>query len=281
MISGDLQRANERVASLGRRNEQLREEVERVKSGRADAGKTAQLETTIAELEEDKARLADMLKFEQDKTAGEREALQKRISGLEKSVGEKERELKEVRAKLERQADYEEVKRELSIIRVVEFGGELDDDEDDVEGAAATNSNAKPLEALLLEKNKRLQDELTTLRVEHSELTEKSQGSGKELGDLRSEVGRLKRLNERLEEDLLEVGTGGGGGGGRNGMKGSLGMSAEEALDEMGRIEVSARGTYVPDQDCAAHTHCPSRRAGGFSHIVTQARSGRSCRCRK
>ncbi|PWN22515.1 hypothetical protein BCV69DRAFT_281500 [Microstroma glucosiphilum] len=236
MISGDLQRANERVASLGRRNEQLREEVERVKSGSAEAGKAAQLETTIAELEQDKTRISEMLKVEQDKTASERESLQKRIAALEKALSEKERELKEVRGKLERQADYEEVKRELSIIRIVEFGGELDDDDSDE--AAVANTNAKPLEALLLEKNKRLQDELTTLRVEHSELTEKSQGSGKELGDLRSEVGRLKRLNERLEEDLLEVGS--GGGGGRNGTKGSAAMSAEEALDEMGRIEAAS-----------------------------------------
>lgn len=271
MISGDLQRANERVASLGRRNEQLREEVERVKSGRAEAGKAAQLEATIAELEQDKTRLSDMLKAEQDKTAGERESLQKRITGLEKALGERERELKDVRGKLERQADYEEVKRELSIIRVVEFGGELDDDDSD--SAGASNSNAKPLEALLLEKNKRLQDELTTLRVEHSELVEKSQGSGKELGNLRSEVGRLKRLNERLEEDLLEVGTEGG----RNGTKGSSAMSAEEALDEMGKIEVSTRRPYPAETfQLISNWHFV---AGGFSYIVTQARCSTRRRC--
>lgn len=238
MLASDLQRANERVATVEKRNEQLREEVERVKTGRIEGEKIHQLEERVREVEEEKTRLQSVVDGQEEKRRLGVEEMQKKIGHLEMTVKDRSAEVASVRAKLDAQADYEELKRELEIIRIVEFSGGLDDEDDD----AAMSSKAKPLEALLLEKNKRLQDDLAMLRVQVNEVTQSSSTSSKELESLRAEVARLTKLNERLESDLLEIGPSTGKSNGTSTPSGTAAasMSAEEALAEMDRIEQGA-----------------------------------------
>ncbi|KAJ8402218.1 hypothetical protein AAFF_G00370830 [Aldrovandia affinis] len=73
--------------------------------------------------------------------------------------------------KLHERADYEDVKKELNILKSMEFGPS--------DGTTAQDSS-KPLEVLLLEKSRTLQSESASLRITNSELSGASGRKGKE-----------------------------------------------------------------------------------------------------
>lgn len=173
MIASDLERSNARVASIERRNEQLRAEIEAVRSGRADNDRFSELERSRDELEAQLARLRASLDAQEQKLREAHEDGRKREEEVRKQLHDRIAEADALRAKVSRYADYDEIKRELEIVKYVEFAVEAEDEESTVnsngthkatavDGAA---SAAKPLEALLMEKNRKLQDELTTMRV--------------------------------------------------------------------------------------------------------------------
>jgi homeobox protein cut-like len=57
-------------------------------------------------------------------------------------------------------------------------------------------------------KNRRLQEEVTKLRVAHEDLSALSQRAESELAEVQSELAKQRSLNERLENDLLMVNNG-------------------------------------------------------------------------
>lgn len=242
MVSEELRRTTERLQSVERRNEQLREEMEKVKSGSADEAKLQEAEAKRIESEEEARRLTKLFEDESVRAKQGQEELERRAREAERVAKERERENEGLREKVRQMADYDEVKRELDIFKYVEFSagaGEEDDDDvlsrgggengDDAQ-QRKEKATAKPLEALLIEKNKQLQDELATMRVSQGELSNASASTTKELESLRNEVKRLKSLNERLEDDLVNMKPGEGK------SKKTSSMSAEEALAEMDRI---------------------------------------------
>ncbi|PWN25486.1 hypothetical protein BDZ90DRAFT_228251 [Jaminaea rosea] len=236
MLSADLQRAQQRVAAVERRNEQLREEVEKVKAGDADDKRVADLERRLSEEQEGRARLQAELDGAAEKERASLASAEEGLGQVRRTLKERNDELATLRQKLDSMADYGEIKRELEIMRLVEFSSGLDEEEDD---NSAVRSKAKPLEALLMEKNKKLQDDLATLRVKHHELEQGSATSTSEVPNLREEVKRLTALNERLEADLMAVGGASESKSAAAPQKpaGSKTQSAEEMLEEMGRIE--------------------------------------------
>lgn len=63
----------------------------------------------------------------------------------------------------------------------------------------------KSLENLLVSKNRRLLEDLTKLRVSWDELSTSHTKSEEVIEELQNEVGRIKSLNERLENDLMSL----------------------------------------------------------------------------
>jgi len=97
-------------------------------------------------------------------------------------------------------------------MKFVEFsGGDADDDEDaglrlpDPNADKANQQPARSLESLLMAKNKRILEELTRFRVLHGELESSLQAVTEQLAHDQKELGQQKALNERLENDLLQV----------------------------------------------------------------------------
>lgn len=83
-----------------------------------------------------------------------------RVNRLEEELKQKSEELAVLESRVLARDDYDEVKRELDVLRAIEFN---------TEGVATGNGNdpgkPKPLEQLLVEKNKALQNEVTQLKV--------------------------------------------------------------------------------------------------------------------
>jgi len=73
----------------------------------------------------------------------------------------------------------------------------------------ANQHRGKPLENLLMAKNRKLQDELTNLRVAHEELFATHRNIAADLDALHSRFDDQRALNDRLENDLLRINQGG------------------------------------------------------------------------
>ena len=129
---------------------------------------------------------------------------------LQRSVAALQADTATLRAQLARCADYDDVKRELDILKSIEFS--TGDDEDaaadtpldglDQEGSSGAKQS---LELLLLTRNKKLGSELTVLRVSHQDLTQRLQALQQALDATAADLAAARALNQKLEDDLLAL----------------------------------------------------------------------------
>ncbi|KDN53186.1 hypothetical protein K437DRAFT_219159 [Tilletiaria anomala UBC 951] len=201
MMISELERAQRRASDLETRNEALRAELEAARHGQETVASVQAFEHEKANLADENRKLKALVdrREKSEREAKSQEDARKRDA--EKMLDSKEKELSLLRGKLERQQDYEEIKRELMILRSIEFS----DDDTDGEAQVAAESSSSGLEASLLRKNRKLQDEVTTLRVQATESSSGMRQSAEEVKSLRAELARLKSLNQRLENDLVSL----------------------------------------------------------------------------
>ncbi|CAD6972262.1 unnamed protein product [Tilletia controversa] len=188
LLTAELDRAQGRITTLERRNEELRAELESIRSGREHEDRLAELTSSLQDARTQSDSLREALSLQRARADGADEERSRKVEESGRKLDELERQLGVMRSKLATMADYDEIKRELSIFRSVEFAQY--EDEDDVEavptststttttgGAGGVSEETKTtLESMLVQKNKKLQDELTSERVSHNEL-KRSQAS--------------------------------------------------------------------------------------------------------
>nr|GAT44640.1 Golgi membrane protein [Mycena chlorophos] len=268
MVVADLERANSRVVTVERRNEILRAEIEAMRSGSETSDRVKSLEAQVAELEAEAERLSRVLETQKEASSDAAEDAQKRIGELGRDINNKAGEIEQLRHKLKQYADYDEIKRELEIMKYVEFAG-LDEDAYENGDYDATsdsvlqlpNPNAqkanahrgKTLEALLATKNKKLLEELTRFRILHTELEASLASAEEQLVATKADLEKQKDLNEKLETDLLSMNS--------HKSSESLAVAAEtDATDllaglDLGRKKESAtKTTPIPFSSSSADT---------------------------
>ncbi|XP_063090330.1 homeobox protein cut-like 1 isoform X8 [Cavia porcellus] len=177
MIMTDLERANQRAEVAQREAETLREQLSSANHSLQLASQIqkapdveqaievltrSSLEVELAAKEREIAQLVEDVQRLQTSLTKLRENSASQISQLEQQLNAKNSTLKQLEEKLKGQADYEEVKKELNILKSMEFAPS--------EGTG-TQDAAKPLEVLLLEKNRSLQSENAALRISNSDLS--------------------------------------------------------------------------------------------------------------
>ncbi|XP_042298631.1 protein CASP isoform X4 [Sceloporus undulatus] len=212
MIMTDLERANQRAEVAQREAESLREQL-------SSANKSLQLATQIqkapdveqaievltrssleAELaakEREIAQLVEDVQRLQGNLTKLRENSTCQISQLEQQLTAKNSTLKQLEEKLKVQADYDEVKKELNILKSMEFAPS--------DGSSTQDAASKPLEVLLLEKNRLLQSENATLRITNSDLSGRCADLQIQFTEAVSTVAEQKELIAKLEQDLSTI----------------------------------------------------------------------------
>ncbi|XP_062377730.1 cut-like homeobox 1b [Sardina pilchardus] len=204
MVMTDLERANQRAEAAEREAESLREQltsanklanqktpdtsVEVDLSSKEREVELSSKEREMTQLLEDVQRLQASLTKLRDSSANH-------ISSLQEQLQLKSSTLKELEEKLQQQADYEEVKKELSILKSMEFGP--------TDGSVQDSS--KPLEVLLLEKNRSLQSETASLRIANNELSGRYSQLQQEFSSAVRTSSEQKQLILKLEQDLSTV----------------------------------------------------------------------------
>lgn len=182
IVIADLERSNLRVAEVERRNGELRSEIVALQSGKGTGAeeRANKLESNFHTLELEYDNLAQKLEQLQGEHKSEKDTLEKRVKTLEKDFARRQEEADGLKMKLRSLDDYDEMKRELEILKVlkcldyatddqhIEFSIVDDDDSDkdepvplDADGTATGSS----LETLLVSRNKKLSNDLTILRV--------------------------------------------------------------------------------------------------------------------
>lgn len=228
LVASELERANKRMLEVEKRNVELRSELEMERSGSQVSDKTQLLESRIYDVERENALLAAQLDTSRTSVIQSKIELQKKVESLSREVERKSSDNNSLRSKLDSMNDYQSIKRELEILKSVEFSyddeevgslgntrsvpGKLDvsgdDDETDdefeskvVDDVAAMSQS---LEKLMLARNKKLVNDLTEMRISKLTLEEKVTELSEKFQRLSSENSTLLKLNRQLEEDLTK-----------------------------------------------------------------------------
>uniref|UniRef100_A0A3B4V5X3 Protein CASP n=1 Tax=Seriola dumerili TaxID=41447 RepID=A0A3B4V5X3_SERDU len=162
----------------------------------AEVASHSSLEAELRAKERETAQLVDDVQRLQASLTKLRETTSSQITQLEQQLSSKTAILKELEEKLQKQADYEEVKKELSILKSMEFGT-----------SDSVQDSSKPLEVLLLERNRSLQSESAALRIANTELSGRYAELQVEFSAAVHTSAEQKELILKLEHDLSTIQT--------------------------------------------------------------------------
>ncbi|XP_069004291.1 cut-like homeobox 1b isoform X2 [Embiotoca jacksoni] len=192
MVMTDLERANQRAEAAQREAESLREQLSLSNQSQqlgspamadpdteqsAEVASHSNLEAELRAKERETAQLVEDVQRLQASLTKLRETTSSQITQLEQQLSSKSAILKELEEKLQKQADYEEVKKELSILKAMEFGA-----------SDSVQDSSKSLEVLLLERNRSLQSESAALRIANTELSGSAGRKGTEESTTKEET---------------------------------------------------------------------------------------------
>nr|XP_040021521.1 cut-like homeobox 1b [Gasterosteus aculeatus aculeatus] len=208
MVMTDLERANQRAETAQRETESLREQLSSTNLSQlgspadadtdteqqAEAASHSSLEAELRAKERETAQLVEDVQRLQASLTKLRETTSSQITQLEQQLSSKTAVLKELEDKLQKQTDYEEVKKELSILKSMEFGT-----------SDSVQDSSKPLEVLLLERNRSLQSESAALRIANTELSGRYSELQVEFSSAVRTSGEQKELILKLEHDLSTI----------------------------------------------------------------------------
>ncbi|CDK25576.1 unnamed protein product [Kuraishia capsulata CBS 1993] len=195
MISRDAETLKVRVLELEKRNEDLRRDLSIAQSD-VEKDKAKELSNKrISELESETALLVGRLEQERRTAESLKSATSSKIESLTREVENLQTELKRLHENSLKMVDYDEIKKELEIIKSVQFGGSIDEIGDE----------SGTLDTIVLQRNKQLTEDLVALRQNQETLDKKCKLLEDRLGESSTEIQRLRELNFKLETDLSSV----------------------------------------------------------------------------
>ncbi|CAH8565531.1 unnamed protein product [Schistosoma margrebowiei] len=211
LLMDDLEKSNAKLASAEAELAKLREDHADIpKLPIADISRLQcrieELEFELSSYSQQKSSLLDQLESLKSLKSANEKNLENSIQELQTTICQIKASLEVANIKLDNQSDYEEIKRELSLLRSIEFPENVQPNGSD-NFIQDETSNRAPLEVLLLKKNKSLENQL----AEANALREKFQI---ELTQVQSnEVEANQRIKEQteliklLESDLYRLQT--------------------------------------------------------------------------
>ncbi|PYH97929.1 golgi membrane protein [Aspergillus ellipticus CBS 707.79] len=271
LVSAELEKTGLRLAEVEARNEQLTLELAQAVSHPQGHAASVEDDPSYLRLQSENSSLLRRLDASRFDKESERHSWESKYSQVERQIKNVTAEKEELRSKLDKVADYEDIRRELEMIKSIEFSPGDDDDAADLtdpttspNGAAAktdSSKNRNSLEQLLLARNKKLTDELTILRVSHRDLQGQLEALRDDLSTTKDELEKSQKLSTTLENDLLRV--------------------QEEAANTFPSSAMSVAGTYT-----TKHPHSSRRGAvsptssiiSGFDQSAASANTMESIR---
>ena len=212
IVSSELERANLRLADVEARNEQLRVELAQSASQSHSSNRNATVEDDPAfmRLRSENSSLLRRIESARYDKDTEKSGLESKLRTVEREIGALKSDRDVLQDKVHTWSDYDEVKRELEMLRAIEFSTvdetELEDG-GNVPYANGVLDKAKgdSLEDLLLARNKKLSNDLTEFRVSHNELQQRLEVLQEDLSSTSMDLEKARNLNAALENDLQKT----------------------------------------------------------------------------
>lgn len=208
IVTSELEKTAMRLSDMEARNEQLRLELAQSATQSHSSGRSNAVEDDPAFLRlrsenSSLLRRLDTARFDRD---SDKSTLENRLRGVERELNILKTDRDALQTKVAKWSDYDEVKRELEMIRAIEFSGgdDLDDNEDLHTNSGAAQSG-ESLEQLLVARNKKISNELTELRVSNQELQRRFEDLQEDLSSTNMELEKSRNLNATLENDLQKT----------------------------------------------------------------------------
>ncbi|KAJ3324599.1 camp-dependent protein kinase catalytic subunit [Boothiomyces sp. JEL0866] len=183
ILNLDLEKANAKNNSLQKEIIVLKNEIQKLSNQNS-------LEQTKNEMEQYKNQIQELesqIHSIEKSNKHDQEIYKVKVTELERQVATKQVEIKQKETLLEEYSDYEEIKRELEIMKGVEI--------------EQTDENL-PLERMLLDKNKKLENENISLKNEISSINESLEKTKDSLSKLQFETKQKSSLIAKLESDI-------------------------------------------------------------------------------
>ncbi|KAI8968413.1 CASP C terminal-domain-containing protein [Mycotypha africana] len=209
IVTMDLERANGRIIQLEKHNDDLKEENKKLRDGTTES---LLIQSQIIVRNDHAQNVMETTKLIKDIEAY-KEMLNKTELRLNKKIkdltAETEALMEErdtLKKSLKKFEDYDDIKRELHIMKYVEFSTGEDEDDFQADDVLKDESIVNSLEVQLMEKIKKLESEYTQIKVLYSDLKKSSDEKTQKLEALEKQIDEKIQLNQRLEEDLLRMG---------------------------------------------------------------------------
>ncbi|KIW88159.1 uncharacterized protein Z519_11270 [Cladophialophora bantiana CBS 173.52] len=225
MMTNELEKTTARLAEIEARNEQLRVDLARATS-QSTENHNIEDNPSFLRLQSENSSLLRKIESARFERETEKRDWDNKLRQADRQRSQLASENEELRTKVSKWSDYEDLRRELDTLRSIELS--IGDDEDGDEAAlngSAENGTKQSLEQLLLARNKKLANELTLLRVSHQDLQRQLEDLQEELSRTNAELEKSQKLSSTLENDLMRV--------------------QEEAANALPSSGMSVAGTYV------------------------------------
>ncbi|KAL4909701.1 hypothetical protein BDW74DRAFT_42613 [Aspergillus multicolor] len=242
LVSSELEKTSLRLAEMEGRNEQLRLELaQAVSHSKEEQTTSLDDDPAYLRLQSENSSLLRKLDAARFDRESERHTWEAKFLQSERQCSKVAAEKEELKTKLEKVADYEDIRRELEMIKSIEFSAGDDEDVGDLTDAVGVNGTSEKakeggknssLEQLLLARNKKLTDELTILRVSHRDLQGQLEALREDLSTTKEELEKSQSLSTTLENDLLRL--------------------QQEAANAFPSSAMSVAGTYTPKYPTSA-----------------------------
>ena len=213
IVSSELDRTNQRLAEVEARNEQLRLELAQSTSQqRSQQSGPVEDNPAFLRLQSENSSLIRKLESAKLERDSDKAKLETNVRSVERELSSIKTERLTLKEKILKMSDYEDVKQELEMLKSIEFAtGDNEDDvlDDDLStsqsNGTTTKVNHDNLEQLLHSRNRKLNNDLTVLRVSHQELQSRLSTLQEELSSANMDLEQSRNLNATLEMDLQKV----------------------------------------------------------------------------
>ncbi|GME81782.1 unnamed protein product [Ambrosiozyma monospora] len=199
LLTRDLDTYKLRTMDLEKRNEELRRELSLTKSEAAMDKAKETSNNRILALESENALVVAKLEHERKQLDNLKLQDKKKFESLGREINQLSLEvdnLKEIKAKT---LDYDDIKKELDILKQVEFGFDINLDE------VAEKGETQVIDSAIIQRNKKLKNEVIEFRAKNEELMKQNKELELQLKDSHKQKEILQDMNNKLESDLLNV----------------------------------------------------------------------------
>ena len=253
MLNVEFEKTSARLAEMEARNEQLRIELARATSQHASARSTED-DAELLRLQSENSSLLRKIETARFDRDAEKRGADEKVRQAERQRSQLSAQVGDLNAKVQKWSDYEEIKRELEVLRSIELSVEDEDEglEQPANGSVDT-AKGQSLEQLLLARNKKLSSDMTLLRVAHQDTQQQLEDLQEELSRTNAELEKAQKLSSTLENDLLRV--------------------QEEASNALPSSGMSVAGTYTSRYPGSMRRGRASPTSSIISGYETQPRS--------